>query len=87
MCSILGAISCNYKFNIGDDLISRINDTLQHRGPDGNGIKRNGNVVFSHNRLSIIGLKEEYSEQPLKSNETCLHLMVKFIIISMSLLY
>ena len=68
MCSILGAISCNYKFNIGDDLISRINDTLQHRGPDGNGIKRNGNVVFSHNRLSIIGLKEEYSEQPLKSN-------------------
>jgi asparagine synthase (glutamine-hydrolysing) len=68
MCSILGTISCNYKFNTGDDLILRINDTLQHRGPDSNGIKRNGNVVFSHNRLSIIGLKEGYSEQPLKSN-------------------
>jgi asparagine synthase (glutamine-hydrolysing) len=67
MCSILGA-ACNYESDIGNDLISKINHTLHHRGPDGNGIKHSRNVVFAHNRLSIIGPKEEYSEQPLKTN-------------------
>jgi asparagine synthase (glutamine-hydrolysing) len=67
MCSILGVITRNCKFDISDDLISRMNRTLQHRGPDGDGLICNGNVVFAHNRLSIIGLEEKFSKQPLEN--------------------
>ena len=49
-----------------------MNKILGHRGPDSDGIKRHGNVIFAHNRLSVIGLEEEFSVQPI---EYCGHML------------
>lgn len=60
MCGIVGAILA------GEDPadLSRVVDSMSHRGPDGRGEARVGRVWFGHRRLSIIDLSDE-GAQPM----------------------
>lgn len=62
MCAING-----FNFN-NKELLLKMNEVTQHRGPDGTGHFINDNISLGHNRLSIIDLSEQAS-QPMKSVE------------------
>lgn len=68
MCGIVGAFSFG-DFKITDSYISRMRDTMSHRGPDGIGawISPDGRVGFGQRRLAIIDLST-LADQPM-SNE------------------
>ncbi len=58
MCGISG-------FNWGDEnIVKKMTETLNHRGPDATGVYVDKNVSLGHNRLSIIDL-DERSNQPM----------------------
>ncbi len=62
MCGICG-------FNWSEkEIISRINDTIKHRGPDGEGIYVDENVSLGHRRLAILDLSEK-GKQPMSDKE------------------
>ncbi len=61
MCEING-------FNWEDkDLINKVNNSLKHRGPEGEGIYTNSLVSLGHRRLAVIDLSKK-GKQPM-SNE------------------
>ncbi|MCB9223981.1 MAG: asparagine synthase (glutamine-hydrolyzing) [Crocinitomicaceae bacterium] len=67
MCGINGI----YRFNgFADDgkIISTMNDTIKHRGPDAEGVYKDELVHLGHRRLSIIDV-EERSNQPFISQD------------------
>src|SRR3954447_10851329 len=64
MCGIAGALSFNDEA-VDQDLIVRMVATLDHRGPDDEGIWLDGPIGFGHRRLSIIDLGG--SHQPMRS--------------------
>ena len=69
MCGINGIFNFN-KVNIGDEnaLISLMNDTISHRGPDDSGISEiNQRLFFGHRRLSIIDLSKA-GHQPMRND-------------------
>lgn len=58
MCGING-------FNWKDgNLIKKMNDSLKHRGPDGEGIYTDNNISLGHRRLAIIDLSKN-GKQPM----------------------
>jgi asparagine synthase (glutamine-hydrolysing) len=65
MCGISGIINICGK-PADPAILKKMNNTLRHRGPDGEGIKIIGNVGLAHKRLSIIDINS--GSQPL-SNE------------------
>ncbi len=67
MCGINGFYS-KYSFTF-DNVISKMNSSISHRGPDTNGIwvDKNSGIVFGHQRLSILDLSDSGS-QPMHSN-------------------
>ncbi|MBI4744689.1 MAG: asparagine synthase (glutamine-hydrolyzing) [Actinobacteria bacterium] len=69
MCGICGIFNFSGKYEITDSLITKMRDTMIHRGPDGfgNWISEDKKVGFGHRRLSIIDLSES-AGQPM-SNE------------------
>jgi asparagine synthase (glutamine-hydrolysing) len=70
MCGIAGALAFRGShFTISDSYLTRMRDTMQHRGPDGgaNWIAPDGRVGLAHRRLSIIDLST-VANQPM-SNE------------------
>ncbi len=70
MCGIVGALVFNNNnFTITESYISRMRDTMAHRGPDGSGdwISEDGRVGLGHRRLAIIDLSDA-AAQPM-SNE------------------
>lgn len=66
MCGICGVVSPN-PAHLTPDTIAKMNATLTHRGPDGEGIFTHRDVALAMRRLSIIDL--DGSSQPLY-NET-----------------
>jgi len=56
MCGITGIFHSRDKRPIDAQLLSRMNDTQIHRGPDGAGLWDSAGVGFGHRRLSIIDL-------------------------------
>ena len=48
--------------------LKEMNDSIQHRGPDGEGFYYYGNVGFGHRRLSILDLSD-LGAQPMKYGE------------------
>ena len=71
MCGICGIYNFSgVSFNITEDLIIKMRDTMLHRGPDDCGvyISDDRKIGFGHRRLSIIDLRE-VARQPM-SNET-----------------
>ena len=64
MCGIAGVV--NYKEKPDQHIVKEMNRIMRHRGPDGEGLFVDQNIVLGHVRLSIIDV--EGSKQPL-SNE------------------
>ncbi len=64
MCGITGLFNFSGSA-ASDDVIKSMTDAIKHRGPDGEGFFREGNMALGHRRLSIIDLSEKGS-QPMK---------------------
>ncbi len=56
MCGIVGIVRNDGK-SIDEELLSRMNNAIRHRGPDDDGFYVNGSVGLGMRRLSIIDLK------------------------------
>jgi asparagine synthase (glutamine-hydrolysing) len=63
MCGIAGIFDTRGEGAIDAALLSRMNDSLRHRGPDGEGVFKEGGIGLGHRRLAIIDL--EGGAQPL----------------------
>ncbi len=66
MCGICGKLYFDREREVDHDLLNRMLDAIQHRGPDAGGVYLNGQIGLGHRRLSIIDLTS--GGQPL-SNE------------------
>jgi len=67
MCGISGIVDIRDRRTIDEGLLRAMNDTLVHRGPDGEGFHFEPGVGFGHRRLSIIDL--EGGKQPLYNED------------------
>ncbi|MBT5047937.1 MAG: amidotransferase 1, exosortase A system-associated [Rhodospirillaceae bacterium] len=56
MCGIVGIFDSRGTHPIDENLLSRMNDSLFHRGPDGEGLFVDPGIGLGHRRLSIIDL-------------------------------
>lgn len=63
MCGIAGIFDTQGRRPIDEGLLSRMNQTQFHRGPDAGGLHREPGVGLAHRRLSIIDLSG--GQQPL----------------------
>jgi len=63
MCGITGIFDLTGKREISRELLSRMNETQYHRGPDEGGLHIEPGLGFGHRRLSIIDLSS--GQQPL----------------------
>lgn len=67
MCGIAGIVRLDGKDADQGDL-DRLTDALAHRGPDGRGTWKHGNVGLGHRRLAIIDLTDA-GAQPMRGND------------------
>jgi len=68
MCGIAGISQWK---GVSEDTIaavSRMCNSIKHRGPDNQGVKSLGNIVLGHRRLSIIDLSAN-ANQPMSSKD------------------
>ena len=65
MCGIVGIINKNQN-EVETGLLSKMADTIHHRGPDEDGLFIEKNIGFFHKRLSIIDLST--GQQPMTFN-------------------
>lgn len=63
MCGIVGIFDIEGKRDISRELLSQMNETQYHRGPDEGGLHVESGLGFGHRRLSIIDLSSGH--QPL----------------------
>ena len=70
MCGVTGIFHFDRPESVSADLLHRMNNTIFHRGPDGDGtyVSRDGKVGLGHRRLSIIDLSEG-GAQPMSNRE------------------
>lgn len=66
MCGIAGIVSHSLSSEKKIQIVSKMNSSLAHRGPDHNGIWNNEEACLGHRRLSIIDLSEN-ANQPFYS--------------------
>ncbi len=66
MCGICGIFNLNEK-PVSAELVTRMNNTMMHRGPDGDGIFVDHNIGLGHRRLSIIDLST--GDQPMSDTD------------------
>lgn len=69
MCGILGLVSDN----IDEIVFSKSLELMKHRGPDNSSIMSMDNVIFGHNRLSIIDLDARSNQPFTKENLTIIY--------------
>src|SRR3989338_1187108 len=62
MCGINGLIG----FSDSKELISSMNETIRHRGPDAEGSWSDGSMTLGHRRLSIIDLSSAANQPFIK---------------------
>ncbi len=67
MCGIVGIFDLKENREINRDLLSRMNETQFHRGPDEGGLHVEPGLGFGHRRLSIIDLSS--GQQPMISRD------------------
>ncbi|MGZ8240691.1 MAG: XrtA/PEP-CTERM system amidotransferase [Methylobacter sp.] len=67
MCGIVGIFDIKEKREINRDLLSRMNESQFHRGPDEGGLHVEAGLGFGHRRLSIIDLTS--GQQPMVSRD------------------
>ena len=70
MCGVTGIFHFDRPEPVSADLLHRMNNTIFHRGPDGDGtyVSSDGKVGLGHRRLSIIDLSEG-GAQPMSNRE------------------
>ena len=56
MCGIVGLFDSRGRRPIDRALLADMNDSLRHRGPDGDGLFVDAGIGLGHRRLSIIDL-------------------------------
>ena len=66
MCGIAGWIENDYDMTRRMNVLNRMSETLQRRGPDENGIYVNKNTALIHRRLIVID--RENGKQPMAVN-------------------
>jgi asparagine synthase (glutamine-hydrolysing) len=74
MCGIVGSfVFRDSSFRVTDDYLTRMRDTMVHRGPDGgaNWIAKDGRIGLGHRRLSIIDLTT-VANQPMSNEDDTL---------------
>lgn len=76
MCGINGYIQHNAELNIDQiyHLVSTMNDSIIHRGPDDDGVYTNENIGLAMRRLSIIDLST--GKQPIFNEDKSLVIML-----------
>ena len=77
MCGIVGALSFEgARFEITEPFITRMRESVAHRGPDGSGtwISPEGRVGLGHRRLAIIDLSAA-AAQPMASPDGALRIV------------
>ncbi len=67
MCGIVGIFDITAKREINRELLSRMNETQFHRGPDEGGLHIEAGLGLGHRRLSIIDLSS--GQQPMHSQD------------------
>ena len=67
MCGLTGIFDTKGTRPIDPDVLTRMNDSIAHRGPDGDGFLLEPGIGLGHRRLAIIDLTG--GKQPLY-NET-----------------
>ncbi len=67
MCGITGIFDLKGKREINRELLSKMNETQFHRGPDEGGIHTEAGLGLAHRRLSIIDLS--HGQQPMVSQD------------------
>ena len=65
MCGIVGIFDLKEKREINRDLLSRMNESQHHRGPDEGNLYIEAGLGFGHRRLSIIDISS--GQQPMIS--------------------
>ncbi len=68
MCGIAGVYNFKNLEEVQQDVLQRMTDVMQHRGPDADGVYLNGHIGLGHRRLSIIDLSEA-GRQPMFSHD------------------
>ncbi|WFU18943.1 asparagine synthase (glutamine-hydrolyzing) [Bradyrhizobium sp. CB3481] len=66
MCGIFGLVTKNGP--VDADQVDQLTDLVAHRGPDGRGVRVNGNVGLGHRRLAIIDLTDD-GAQPMRDRQ------------------
>ena len=76
MCGICGIISSKEKFAVDEQLLIRMRDSMEHRGPDDAGIyiSRDKSIGLGHRRLSIIDLSSN-AKQPMSNEDKSIWLV------------
>ena len=72
MCGICGVVHLDQK-PVSPELIRGMNNSLEHRGPDGEGLYLNGQVALAMRRLKIIDVAG--SDQPLYNEDQSIALI------------
>lgn len=73
MCGIAGILDFDNKHN-NKNVVSRITESISHRGPDATGYLEKENIVLGHKRLSIIDLSER-ANQPMSDDSNRFHII------------
>lgn len=67
MCGLVGLLDCRESRPVDPSLLTRMNDALWHRGPDGHGSFIQPGIGLGHRRLSIIDLTG--GQQPIYNED------------------
>ena len=67
MCGITGLFDVRHRREFDRGLLQRMNDSLEHRGPDGEGLFLEPGVGLGHRRLAIIDVAT--GQQPLANED------------------
>lgn len=73
MCGIAGVLYADSNRSVSAQLLTDMGNAIAHRGPDGAGTFRAGNVGLVHRRLAIIDL--EGGQQPLSNEDASIHVV------------
>lgn len=76
MCGVAGALVFNESaFSLNEDFLTRMNNTMIHRGPDGDGvwINEDKKIGLAHRRLSIIDISNN-AAQPMSTIDGRYHI-------------
>ena len=72
MCGINGILHFQSHRKVDECVLTRMRDSLEHRGPDDQGLYIHKNIGFGHRRLSILDVSAA-GHQPFISNDQIYH--------------